>query len=83
MSKIFDIMILISIIFSVLYIGDFMYKEAWKESKYKQAKINIDETIKSNMSQAEIHNIIEIHCQSVMNTESNIYYCITKYEIEN
>ena len=84
MKQAFNIVMVILIIFSVISVGYYIIKDAKiQENKYNIVVSNINEAIKPNTSQAEIHDIIEIHCQSIMDTESDVYQCITRYEIEN
>jgi len=82
MIKIFDILMTLAVIISTVIVGYYLYEDAWKESKYEQIKIDINNDLKPNMTQVEIHNIVEVNCQN-MGTESDTYYCVTKYEIEN
>lgn len=83
MKQALEIVMGIIVAFCIAYIGYFMVDEAQKqEQNYKQIEIDINNDIKPNMSQTEIHNIIEVNCQNMIE-ENNIYHCIDRYESKN
>ena len=83
MSQTFDLIMGIIIIFSLVSVGYYIFDGVHKLGQnYKQIEIDINNDIKPNMSQTEIHNIIEVNCQNMVG-ENNIYYCIDRYESES
>ncbi len=84
LTKILELIAVIGVIYSTFYIGYVLYEDTATEEQYYKARndINLD-LIQSNKTLLEINDIIKVNCERYMETQSDEYYCITKYKSEN